>query len=197
MAILIPEEAYPLTWPVGQQRTRLRDFGKFKQRGFGLIRDEMLDELRRLGASGVVISSDLRLRQDGLPYADQREPADPGIAVYFRRRGKSIVIACDAFDKTWKNLRAISGTIEAFRAIERYGSSSMLEQAFQGFAQLPAHAVEASWWDVLGVSPTASLEQISDAHRDLAMKNHPDRGGSADAMARINRARDTAYQERK
>lgn len=192
----IPKESYPLTWPQGQPRTKLRMFSQFKARGFGLIRDEMLDELRRLGGSSVVVSSNLRTRLDGLPYADQREPDDPGIAVYFLRKKKPYVIACDTFNRAWKNLRAIAGTIEALRAIERYGASSMLEQAFTGFAALPAHAAEPSWWDVLGVGPDAPLVAIEAAWERLAKQHHPDIGGSHDEMARINRARDIAREER-
>lgn len=194
----IPKESFPLAWPMGQPRTQgwKRQQGQFRQRGFGTIRDEMLNELRLLGASGVVVSSDLRTRLDGLPYAAQNEPDDPGIAVYFLRKKKPYVIACDSFNRAWKNLRAIAGTVEALRAIERYGASSMLEQAFQGFAALPAHAAEPSWWDVLGVSPGASLGQIEDAWEELAKKHHPDVGGNHDEMARINRARDVARSER-
>lgn len=194
----IPKESYPLTWPSGQARTPSyrRTGSQFKPRGFGLIRDEMLNELRRLGGSSVVVSSNLRTRMDGLPYADQREPDDPGIAVYFLRKKKPYVIACDTFDRAWKNLRAIAGTIEALRAIERYGASSMLEQAFTGFAALPAHAAEPSWWDVLGTHPAARLDEIETAYERLALQHHPDRGGSHEMMARINRARDIARSER-
>lgn len=46
----IPKESYPLTWPSGQPRTRYPSMGRFESRGFGLIRDEVLDELRRFGA---------------------------------------------------------------------------------------------------------------------------------------------------
>lgn len=193
----IPKESYPLAWPQGQPRTRWRGGSQFKQRGFGTIRDEMLHELHLLGASGVVLSSNLRTRLDGLPYADQREPDDPGIAVYFLRKKKPYVIACDTFDRAWKNLRAIAGTVEALRAIERYGASSMLEQAFQGFAALPAHAAEPSWWDVLGVRPEATLEEIDKAHERLVQQHNPDRGGDHDTMARVNRARDIAREERR
>lgn len=195
--IEIPKESYPLLWPTGQTRTKWRAASQFKPRGFGLIRDEMLDELRRLGGSNVVVSSNLCTRLDGLPYADQREPGDPGIAVYFMRKKKPYVIACDTFDRAWKNLRAIAGTIEALRAIERYGASSMLEQAFQGFAALPAHAAEPSWWDVLGVAPEVSLAEIEAAHERLTRQHHPDVGGDHETMARINRARDVARQERR
>lgn len=193
-----PKEAYPLTWPQGQQRTPSwqRKGGSFYENGFGHIRDELLGELRRLGASEVILSSNIPTRQDGLPYANSREPDDSGVAVYFKRRKKDYVIACDAYNRAWKNLRAIHKTIEALRTIERHGGSSMLEQAFTGFTALPAHQAEPSWWDVLGVSPGASLGQIEDAYQDLARRHHPDIGGDHEMMARINRARDIAREER-
>ncbi len=194
--IEIPKESYPLVWPTGQPRTRYRASSAFRPRGFGQIRDEMLNELRLLGGSGVIVSSNLRTRLDGLPLAAQSEPADPGIAVYFLRKKKAYVIACDSFDRAWKNLRAIGGTVEALRAIERYGASSMLEQAFSGFAALAAHVAEPSGWDVLGVRPEATLDEIEAAHEKLVQRHHPDVGGNHDEMARINRARDVAREER-
>lgn len=194
-----PKEAFPLTWPTGRARTLVgrRRHGAFKSLGFGRIRDEMLAELRRLGASNVIVSTNVLLRRDGMPYADTREPEDSGVAVYFERRRRPYVLACDSYDKVWKNLRAVGATVEALRAIERHGSSEMLEQAFTGFAALPAaRPAESSWWDVLGVSPDAPLDEIEAAHRRLTVAHHPDAGGDEEQMARINRARDIAREER-
>lgn len=196
-------EAYPLTWPERQARTpsHRRRRGKF-QMGLAQARDELLGELGRIGARNVVISTNVPVRRDGLPYADAREPEDPGVAVYFeRRRGGaewvSFVIACDTYDKVKFNIRAVGATIEALRAIERHGSTEMLEQAFTGFAALPpAWPNGAPWWDVLGLPPGASEEQIRAAHRELAMVHHPDRGGDATRMAEINAARDAALTTR-
>lgn len=47
------------------------------------------------------------------------------------------VIACDTFRETKLNLAAIVLTIRALRQIERCGTSTLLEQAFKGFAALP------------------------------------------------------------
>ena len=43
---------------------------------------------------------------------------------------------------------------------------------------------------LLGVSPSATRAQINDAHRRMAARLHPDRGGSDARLAEINTARD-------
>lgn len=48
-----------------------------------------------------------------------------------------------------------------------------------------------SYYDELGVSPAASDEEIRAAFRRKAMRAHPDKGGDADRMARVNKAYET------
>jgi DnaJ-class molecular chaperone len=43
-------------------------------------------------------------------------------------------------------------------------------------------------FDILGVSPAATEEEIKQAYRDKARKEHPDHGGSSEEMAKINLA---------
>lgn len=44
------------------------------------------------------------------------------------------------------------------------------------------------YYSILGVSPAADFEAIRQAYRQLALVHHPDRGGSHEAMVRINEA---------
>ncbi len=187
-------ESYPLTWPERQPRTRegmRRHTTKFKA-SFAQSRDELLRELKLLGALDIVISTNVPTRRDGLPLADAREPADPGVAVYFDRIVKQkrhpFTLACDSYDKVKFNLRAVGLTVEALRSIARHGATEMLEQAFTGFAALPPAGSGEAWWEVLGVQREAHPDVIRARFRSLSQVHHPDKGGSQEAMSKLTQA---------
>lgn len=215
--------AYPLCWPEGWPRTppQMRDRGdRFKtyetqQRApnfpggqsysqkvsrsviFDKARRQMAAELGRLGAKDVILSTNLKLRNDGEPYAGEaaKTMPDPGIAVYFQYRGRPMVMAVDRFQNIAANMRSLGMAIEAMRQLERHGGGAMMERAFTGFAALPPPSSSGRpWKEVLGLTtPTRELirEDVMTAYRALAKERHPDViGGTADAMAELNRARD-------
>ncbi|MCC6133835.1 MAG: DnaJ domain-containing protein [Gammaproteobacteria bacterium] len=53
----------------------------------------------------------------------------------------------------------------------------------------------AEAYEVLGLSPGASQEEIQTAYRRLMQRLHPDHGGSAYLAARLNQARQVLLQE--
>ena len=186
------KEAYPLTWPDGWKRVARRQRSRFEVSGFGKARDFLLAEVKRMGGSGVILSTNIPLRLDGLPYANSREPNDPGVAVYFRYGKREMCFACDAFVTVRENAYAIAKTVEALRGIERWGASDMMERAFRGFAALAATSHE-DWTTVLECGADADAYTICARYRTLARSAHPDvAGGSHEAMARLNQARESA-----
>ena len=109
--------------------------------------------------------------------------------------------------------QAISKTIEAMRAIERHGASQLLERAVAGFSALPpgqdgapAPEPERPWWEVLGIPqfdgmPISEIASDSTHHMRIPMlkmaeaifktkvqEAHPDKGGSNEAMRKLNAA---------
>jgi hypothetical protein len=188
--------SFPLHWPDGWPRTKTPSSSRFDV-SFTGARDGLLAEIQRLGGRYIVISTDIETRQDGLPYANQRAPKDTGVAVYFERKGKQMVFACDRWNTVKDNMRAVAKTIEAIRGIERWGASEMLERAFSAFVALPAPGGKPSWRQVLGFPPNDPVDRaaIEALYRNRARERHPDAGGSNEAMAELNAARAEALRE--
>lgn len=211
-------EASPLHWPAGWPRTpkAKRTAARFSTRGvrsyqvggsthsyavkqqltIATALDRVLAEVSAFGVrrQDVVISTNLRLKIDGLPYSGQKEPEDPGAAVYWvSREGQPQCIASDRYTRVADNLAALAASLDALRALERHGGAEILNRAFQGFKALPggegaavapvltldtAARRIAEWadvepQDVLRVKSTFTL-----ARRIALSKTHPDTGGS-------------------
>lgn len=194
-------DRYPLAWPQGWRRTPhlSRHRAKFmKDRRQLSVSDGIRRVARELHALSVddhrvIISTNLVLRLDGLPRSDQREPVDPGVAVFWEEAGgKSRVIAVDLYDRVADNLGAIAATLEAMRAIERHGGAQILERVFTGFDALPP---PPDPFKILGVTRSATEASINAAFRSKARASHPDApGGSHNLMAELTAARDQALK---
>lgn len=104
-------------------------------------------EIDHLGGRDVVIEVDVReqeIRLDGMIRANARA-ASPAVVVAFETRQHGpMLYRCDRFADTWsnrpgwqENVRAIALTLEALRAVDRYGATETGQQ-YAGFKALPA-----------------------------------------------------------
>jgi hypothetical protein len=215
-------ERYPLSWPASWRRTPAADrvrahFGRTETRfNPALGRNDYAGkrslsvadaiqrialELERNGAStdNAIISTNVPTRLDGLPRSDRGEPADPGVAVYWTRKGKKESMAVDVYDRVADNLAAVAATLEAFRAIARHGGAQILERTFTGFAQLPAAIVTARPWRFVFAfreGEAVDIEKMDRRYRERARDLHPDVvTGDHDRMVELNQAREAARRE--
>jgi hypothetical protein len=214
-------QRYPLTWPEGWKRTEglRRRHGQFNRKetrldaygpgqhgqdtkriSIGDAIKRVFYELERLGVKhvqeDVLVSTNLRVNIAGIPRGDAGEPSDPGVAVYWERKGVRQCIAIDQYFRVADNLAAIAATLEAMRAIERHGGAEILNRAFTGFAALPERA-SSSWRTALGFGEkeAVTLDQVEAAFRRQTRTAHPDAGGTEEAMRGLIQARDAARLE--
>lgn len=141
-----------------------------------------MDHGHIINRENIVISTNLRLRQDGFPYSGQPQPADPGVAIYFPlffMRGnkeieRPIVLTCDKWTRVEWNVYAIAKDIEAQRGRERWGCTNF-EQSFRGYLAIPERCGGRPWWEILGIPSTASRADVEKAFRRLSLRLHPDK----------------------
>lgn len=192
-------KAYPLHWPEGWDRAASRKSAKFGKsvpgKGYSQLSvidgaSRVNDELEQLGIAyeDIIISSNVLPRMDNRPRSGQKEPEDAGVAVYWKNDlGEWQCIALDSYDRVADNLAAIATTLEAFRAIKRYGGGSILNRAFKGFIALP-EPVKSRWWWELDVTEDASEKQVEQAYRRMRSRAHPDNGGNNEWFDAVEKA---------
>jgi hypothetical protein len=168
---------------------------------------ELKYELCRLGVDMAVIELDLTerdIRLDGLPRANAT-PESPRVRISFEHPDLgALQYPCDTYSHWQDNLRAIAKTLEAQRAMDRYGATRRNQQ-YAGWQQLPpggaamqtAMTVEQAAAfindaagrptvnkDLIGIADNARL-----AYRSAAAKLHPDRGGDASKFNLLQEAK--------
>lgn len=206
--------SYPLCWPEGWPRVPMNErqdsrfihggrvngiYAYSNRRRYSM--DEasrlLIGELERLGADSMILSTNTKLKLNGLPYSNLSTPADSGAAVYFKLNKREVSLACGKWRRVECNIVAIARHIEALRGQERWGVGS-IEQAFRGYMALAGigQSSNENPWATLGVPINAGQEAVKEAFRALAKKFHTDNPhtGDRDRFERLKHAYDMLAQ---
>jgi hypothetical protein len=186
-AIFRPAEQWP-----GKAKTYGRRRAPFRAT-YPKTLDLLEAELNHLRAKDIVIQAYFRredIRNDGWPRSSAR-PSQPGVILRFDANKESYSYPCDTFDAWEDNLRAIALSLQALRAVDRYGVTRGREQ-YQGFKRLGAPAT-LNPWDVAvqfiasraGVRVDDVRNDLDGAYRLAARKLHPDQGGSHELFVQL------------
>lgn len=162
----------------------------------------LIREVDKLDGQIIVVQIDVtasQIRRDGMLYAAARANT-PAVKVSFDSRHGPLTYATDQFDHWQANVRAIALSLEALRAVDRYGVSHSGEQ-YRGWSQISAAPAETELTvqeaarilgDAAGVDPATLVSKatVRTAFREAVQRAHPDRGGDPAVFRLITRARD-------
>lgn len=186
-----------LDWPDEFDRTPPDERESYPH-GFRVSRseafDNILDELRKLGARNVQLDTGAEHQKmnPNKPYANS-DFDDPGVVARFERDGEQFAIPCDKWDNPRDNAQAIARYIDAKRAIDRYGVST-IESEFSTQQLPPADETDdvvvagsgsKQPHEVLGVDPDAPEAVVKGTARSMKAQHHPDRGGCAEMFKAV------------
>jgi hypothetical protein len=185
---------YPLSWPQGFPRQKYRESGRYRSSG-NIARENVEKSLELFAKDSCKVIANLVISSN-VTVSGGVSPNDPAVAVWFMWDGMQVCIPIDRYRFAKSNLQAIHHVIEARRVELRHGTLALIRATFTGFQALPAPAGK-HWRDILALpsDQVGTREQIERAFKTLATVRHPDRGGSTEAMAELNIARQTALRE--
>lgn len=86
--------------------------------------------------------------------------------------------------------------LESWLDANRAGWREYFEETARAQGEAPAGDPVAQAYEVLGLEPGATDEEIRAAHRELMKGVHPDHGGSSYLASRINEARDLLLRKK-
>lgn len=137
----------------------------------------LIREVELLGGKGDITIgvglSETDIRLDGQPRANARAMSHPGVEISFESKVGRLSYATDQYSEWQDNVRAIAVSLEALRAVERWGVSK--GRQYTGFALLeagpPVETVGARLVDEYG-----SVKKALQA-------THPDTGSAKHTMS--------------
>ncbi len=176
-----------LNWPAGFERTPPEErtaATKFST-GFRSSQSDLKDEMRRMDVD--------EWRLDDVTGSG----GDPGVVLRWKDDGIEYAVACDAYDSKKGNIRSVYLYIKETR--KRNDRPVVTGNDEFAAARLPAgEAVAApkSDYEVLGLEPGASDEEIRDAFRRLVKKYNPDKpDGNAEKYREVKAAKERLLED--
>ena len=169
-------------WPGEPTKPHARKSGRFKAKQPARL-DLLERELNHLNARDIVVQAHLereQIRNDGWPKSSAR-PKEPGVIVTFsNKKQEAFSYPCDTYEDWFDNLYAIALSLEALRAVDRYGVTRGAEQ-YQGFKRIaapktidPRALAEAFICQHAGVSLDDLRADLGGAYTAAAKRLHPD-----------------------
>lgn len=135
------------------------------------------------------------------------EPSKPAIQVWFKLDDRPICFPSSRYDSWIQNIKAVGMTLERQRLIRDYGCVTIEEQ-FSAFAALPGSGQTtltkgggpmnsalmllnlADITDMKADQVLADPDVFHKVFKSATLKAHPDKGGSQEMQAAVNRARE-------
>ncbi len=182
-------ESYPLHWPDGIPREKNPQRSRFKTSVTTAIL-LIKNEIRLSGCTGLIISTNVPLKQNGAPYANYKI-YDAGAAIYYQRKTSTLCLTCDRWTMVVDNLYAIGKTLHSLRSIKRWVGDGEIDRMYTGFVLLGA--ASEHWSDILDVNKHATHAEVEKAYLSKRSSAHPDKGGDADQFVKIQ----SAYEQYK
>jgi hypothetical protein len=197
------------TWPGAQRKPGDRTYGHFRV-SYNQLLNELRYELQQIDIDVAVIEVDCPpsgFSRSGEPMVDAVR--SPGVVVSFTHPERGpLRIGADLYHDFRDNLRGLSLSLEALRAVNRHGIAAHGEQ-YTGFARLGAgndkpHGMTVEEAAIALVPEGWNPEQLI-KDKDLAEiaaqrarnNSHPDRGGSKERFQQVEEARRILFTHHK
>jgi hypothetical protein len=219
------------SWPYGKAKGQRASF----KTNYSKTLSQLRSELKRAGARNIVIQSGHRgedIRFDGLPKVNARSPRFPGVCLIFEKwkpiggrneQGQMLGVyetlefPCATYSHWEDNLRAIVLTLDALRAVARYGvagtgaeEAGKTEEAKQyaGFARKKIADEGARHDGRQEMTPEAAASilaacaeggwtvqsvlsgkaEMESCFKLAAKRSHPDTGGTENSFVAVSQA---------
>lgn len=173
-------------------------------------------ELARIGVGEAIIQMDLEdkdIRNDGQPRANANPERSRIIVSFVHPKQGALSYPCWTFPRWIDNVRAVSKTLEALRAMDRYGATRTGQQYtgwkalppgssaiipaqapsedmdIEGCAELLIEYADQPYDEDLVEEVSTKMEVLKEIYKQASRNHHPDAVGGGDGdIIKINKA---------